>query len=188
MTKLTWIPSVLIVSLLAGCASPPPPPVDAPVSPAAAHYDATFEAVRRTLTDYRFRIDRVDRRAGSIETFPMTGKGWLEPWRGDGATMWDTSESTLQTIYRTATVRIVRSGAGAYDVRVRVAVARADRPSLQITNTSQAYSLFQLQRGRRWSRRGEGEQQRRRDPVPLDDDLVLAMFLKRDIEQRLAQR
>jgi len=188
MTRLIW-GSCLLACLAAGCASPnAAAPESAPVSQARANYDAAFRAATETLAAYRFRIDRVDRRAGVIETFPMTGKSWLEPWRSDGATMWDTWESTLQTIYRTATVRFVPSGPDTYQVRVRIAVSRADRRTLQITNTSQAYALFQMQRGRRRARRLMEAERHRRPPVALDDDLVLAMFIRRDIEKRMREQ
>ena len=191
MTKLTLVLCILVTGFLTGCVSPTdtaPPPPARPVTAAGVNYDAAFSAAADTLTEYKFRIDRVDRRAGMIETFPLTGKSWLEPWRADGATMRDITESTLQTIYRTATVHVIPDGVDTYRVWVRVAVARANRPGLRITNTSQAYHLFQLERGRLRGRRAMGRAWRRTDPVPLDDDLVLAMFIRRDIEQRLVQR
>ncbi|MFW6154751.1 MAG: hypothetical protein ACOC95_06000 [Planctomycetota bacterium] len=167
---------------LGGCAPVPPRAAsEPPIAATAADYRTLIEAAERTLRDYFFTIDRIDRRDGIIETLPLTGMSWCEPWRRDGATQWDISESTLQTIYRRARVRIVRSADDTYSLRVRVDVSRADRPSPQVTNVSQAYRLFQLERGRRPEPRS-GEARRRRQPVPLGEDETLAMFIRRDIE------
>ncbi len=166
------------LAVAGGCAPTPPPPAPPPrIEATAADYDRLIEAIERTLGEYCFTIDHIDRRAGLVETLPLTGMSWAEPWRRDGATLRDITESTLQTIYRRARVRIVRNADDTYALRVRVAVARADRPSLQITNVSQAYRLFSLERGALAARRGGPPR-----PVPLGEDETLAMFIRRDIE------
>jgi len=167
---------------LVGCAPTPPPAAPEPrIAATADDYETLIEAAERTLRDYSFTIDRIDRREGLVETLPLTGMSWGEPWRRDGATRWAITEGTLQTIYRRAHVRIVRNGDDTYSLRVRVTVLRANRPTPRITNVSQAYGLFQLERGLREEPR-TAEARRMWQPVPLGADDVLAMFLRRDIE------
>ncbi|NLF30171.1 MAG: hypothetical protein GX591_04695 [Planctomycetes bacterium] len=172
----------LAPAALAGCAPTPPPAAPQPrIAATAEDYQTLIDAVERTLQDYFFTIDLIDRREGLIETLPLTGMGWGEPWRRDAATQWDLAESTLQTIYRQVQVRIVPDAGDAYSLRVRVAVSRASRPGPRITNVSQAYGLFQLNRGLRAEPRTE-EVRRMWEPVPLGEDRTLAMFIRRDIE------
>ena len=44
---------------------------------------------------------------GHLETFPVVGSTLFEPWRGDSVGPYDKLESTLQSIRRQATVRVV---------------------------------------------------------------------------------
>ena len=173
--------------ILGGCAVQTPPQAE-PIQTAESRYDEVFGVSRSVLRGYQFEIDRIDRRAGLIQTFPMTGKSWFEFWRKDGATVRDTMESTLQTIYRKAIVEVVETGAGTYGVKVRVEVSRADRREVQITNTSQALGLFQLQRGHRRYERAFGLTGIDRAPVELPDDERLAMKIQSEIEKKLFSR
>jgi hypothetical protein len=49
---------------------------------------------------------------GRITTFPQTGATLLEPWRGDSVGFQERLESTLQSIRRLATVRLIPDPAG----------------------------------------------------------------------------
>jgi hypothetical protein len=114
-------------------------------------FEAVWQASRSVLGRYRFQLDRQDRRAGVITTLPMTGAYVLEPWRRDAVRPVDLGESTVQTIYRTArvTIRPSRPEAKTYDAQVEVLLTRSDRSTLDVTSTSDAYSLFTLGGGRK---------------------------------------
>jgi hypothetical protein len=79
-----------------------------------------------TLDDY-FRIDFEQRMVrtgsqwleGEIVTFPEIGATYFEPWKADTAYGFQRLQSTLQTIRRTASVRIVPEMSG-YTVFVTV--------------------------------------------------------------------
>ncbi len=121
-----------------------------PAHPAVAQsakereFEAVWQASKDVLRDHHFQLDRQDRRAGVITTLPMTGAYILEPWRQDAVRPNDLAEGTVQTVIRTARVR-VRPGEGAgalYTVDVDVLIERTNRPQPEVTSTSEAYALF----------------------------------------------
>lgn len=179
---------MLLTSLLTGCAAYEP--ARALTQPPPAEFDAVWNASLTTLKSYQFEIDRLDRRGGRITTFPMTGKSWLEFWRKDSASPADTLESSLQTIYHQAVVQLEPvEGTGLYRPAVQVRTTRANRPQPQVTNTSEAYELFNLSSGRRRARflmnYGEDVDP---EPVALPDDTELAAKIRWDIGRLLAQQ
>ena len=97
-----------VLAAAAGCATHTRP---APGVSTAVEADPGFEALWRAaedvLQEYRFRIDRKDRRAGVITTHPLLGRHGLEFWRKDATTWREVLEGTLQTIYRSVTVQIL---------------------------------------------------------------------------------
>jgi hypothetical protein len=138
------------------------PPALAARATADENFNAAWDAALEVLAEYRFEIDRADRRAGVITTFPMVGRHWFEFWRLDAATPADVAEGTLQTIYRQATVTIHLAAPGGsttrpttlpaparapgaaaeYYVTVEVRTSRSDRPAPEVTSTSEAYEMF----------------------------------------------
>ena len=113
---------------------------------AQRNFEALWLASREVLQRYDFPLDRQDRRDGVITTLPLTGKQFFEFWRHDAVGQADEAESTIQTLYKRATVRIRPASpkAGTYRAEVVVRVYRSDRPQPQVTSTSEAYSLFRL--------------------------------------------
>lgn len=67
-------------------------------------YDQAFDATLEALRDERFTLDRVDRRLGVITTRPRPSGIFLEPWKGDNATVGQAMESTLH--YQRRVVRV----------------------------------------------------------------------------------
>jgi hypothetical protein len=133
---------------LAGCQTNYTQPIAPPATLTAEqlNFEATWLASLEVLRKYNFVIDREDRRAGVITTRPLVGRHWFELWRHDAVGECNMWESTLQTIYRTATVRIcpTAQGAGTYSACVEVQTSRSDRPSRQMTSAAEAYSMFLL--------------------------------------------
>lgn len=72
-----------LVMALGGCAGSGNPEFRV----VASDYDATFEAARDVLAEYRFPLSRVDARAGVITSGPKTTAGLFTPW--------DTEQSRL---------------------------------------------------------------------------------------------
>ena len=110
--------------LLVGCASSPwSVPVETqprsnpfllPVQVTPATSERTWERCVDVLHQYKFRIARENRPAGTIETEYKVGSGLLEPWHHDSVGAGERLESTLQSIRRRVIVRVMpdESGAG----------------------------------------------------------------------------
>jgi hypothetical protein len=152
-TLLLGSVAVWASALAAGCTPQYTQPASQPqhLSAAEKDFDAVWEASRQTLQKYYFQLDREDRRAGVITTAPMTGKQWFEFWRQDAVRPADVAESTLQTIHRTAqvTIRPTKAGAETYQAQVDVFLRRSDKPSPEVSSTSDAIRLFSDKRDRK---------------------------------------
>lgn len=93
----------------------PANPIHVPVS----HRDAAWDQIVDVVDDY-FRIQNEKRVQqvgdvlveGRIDTIPLTGATLLEPWRHDSAGYANRLESTLQTIRRQATIRVIPAQGG----------------------------------------------------------------------------
>lgn len=65
---------------------------------------------------------------GRLETFPEIGSTYFEPWRKEALPGYQRLQSTLQTIRRTAVVKVIPNGAGyLIDVEVRKDLEDVDR-------------------------------------------------------------
>jgi hypothetical protein len=139
----------------AGCAKNFDKPVAAPppLTAAQKNFDAVWDASLAVLRDYRFTVAVQNRREGTIASSPLAGRYFTEFWRKDAVTPQDVVESTLQNLYKTATVSIrpVPDRPDEYTASVAVEVARSEKPSPVITSTSEAYGLFTMTgRHSRW--------------------------------------
>jgi len=147
----------LAMLLAGGCARHATPiATRAQLSPAEKDFEALWQASLHTLQRYRFVIDRTDRRAGVIETFPMTAQQWFEFWRKDAVTCYDLAEGSLQGVTRRARVRIAPEQPATaaapttqpapprgYRLSVEVVVAR-EGEEISITETIDGYNMFIL--------------------------------------------
>lgn len=132
---------------LVGCVYHTEPVVPQPkLTGAGRNFQAVWRATLEVLRRYDFEIDRQDRRAGVITTRPLLGKHFFEFWRRDAADPRDVAESTLQTIYRTVTVTIRPTSAGAATFRpdVEVRLRRSNRQYVGVASTTDAYDMFIL--------------------------------------------
>jgi hypothetical protein len=90
-----------------------------PLPVPATDYEFLWQQLVDEVDDY-FRIEREERvrlvggvlTEGRIETFPQPGATVLEPWRGDSTHGFERTESTLQSIRRRATVRVIPAAEG----------------------------------------------------------------------------
>ena len=149
MSRRAWIVVVLAAAPLAGCGPQPAPTADVRAT-ADEDFNALWDSAVEVLRQYRFNVDRADRRSGLITTFPVVGRSWFEFWRADAATPRDVLEGSLHTIYRQAAVSIRRAGPGTasapaigrYLASVEVRVRRSDRQTAQLSSASEAYEMF----------------------------------------------
>jgi len=117
--------------------TPEAPPAER--TEADRNFEALWDASRQVLRKYYFSIDREDRRAGVITTYPMTGKHFFEFWRRDSVAIGDTVERSIQQTYHTATVRIRRTGDSTYDPLVEIVLSRPPTVGDNIISTREAY-------------------------------------------------
>jgi len=134
-----------VAASVTGCPSHTTPFAPEPeLAAAQRNFNALWDASLAALRKYRFQVARQDRRNGVIETEPMVSRHATEVWRREAWAPGAAAESTIQTIYRKAIVRVVpvEPGSAEYRADVTVRVSRSDDRAPQITSTSQAYSLF----------------------------------------------
>jgi hypothetical protein len=113
--------ALIMLFPLAGCFNEPRPPYqpvpvayDNPVSIPIGNYELVWSGVREIVAG-NFRIEREDPvrligntlTEGRIDTFPMPGATYLEPWYHDSANDYERLESTLQSIRRYAVVKVI---------------------------------------------------------------------------------
>jgi len=107
-----------------------------PLPVAVTDYEFLWQQLVDQVDDY-FRIEREERvrlvggvlTEGRIETFPLVGATALEPWRRDSTAGFERAESTLQTIRRRATVRVIPAAEGYFiDLAVFKELEDVNRP------------------------------------------------------------
>jgi hypothetical protein len=183
-----WSAMAVATALAAGCQHDKvPPPLAAQATPDVG-FNAVWDAATQVLWEYRFQIDRSDRRAGVLATAPMTGRYLCEFWRDDAVTAYDVWEGTFQTLYRQVTVTVTKAEGltttqpiAGYLVAVKVKVTRSDKAQPEVTSASEAYDLF-LNPGSVYSETGQAV----RKPVvashvPLGDDPQLEQAITKKI-------
>jgi hypothetical protein len=130
------LPLICCLIIAAGCAAPPQYPASLDASLAAMwpnpslvpcqNAELVWENMADVVDDY-FQIRREEPvrtlgdviTEGRLDTFPAMGSTLFEPWRHDSADPYEKLESTLQSIRRTAVVR-VSPGERGYWVEVAV--------------------------------------------------------------------
>lgn len=151
------IASVCLAALLGGCGTlrqlrqpdlltAAPANLENPLFVAQTNSDLVWEQIVDELDDY-FRIRREERvriidnviTEGWIETYPVAGSTWLEPWRSDSTPGFERWQSTLQSIRRWARVRLIPATGG---FRIEVAVYKELEDLDQPTGASVGGATF----------------------------------------------
>jgi hypothetical protein len=135
----------------------PPLPESNPVLVTSMDRDLVWETVADVVDDY-FRIDREERpkligdllTEGRLDTYPRSGSTIFEPWNYDSATPYERLESTLQSIRRTAMVRVIPAQGG-FQVEVQVMkelenVSRPETGAVSLANPGALRNDDSLQR------------------------------------------
>lgn len=105
--------------------------------------DVFWESIQETLRRQRFRLDRVDRRAGVVTTMPMISQHLLEVWRHDVDTWPDLWESTLNSMRRWVEARVSRGVDNVWlKLTILVHKERLSTPDRQFNSTGAAYQYF----------------------------------------------
>ncbi len=107
-------------------AAPPGQAIGNPLFIPIADHEIVWDQVVDEVDDY-FKISREERvrvvgnvlTEGRVETYPIAGATFLEPWRKDSAAPYERMFSTLQSVRRHAVVRVAPAEGG-YSVEVAV--------------------------------------------------------------------
>lgn len=94
------------------------------MTPVEKNFQSVWDATSEVLVDYRFTVDQRNRRAGLITSHPLASRHFFELWRRDKVTASGALENTVQPIYRTVSVRILKEAGGSYHPVVTVTVSR----------------------------------------------------------------
>jgi len=102
-----------------------------------------WEAVQETLRRRGFRLDRVDRDAGIITTFPVTSQHFFEVWRHDVNTWPDLWESSLNPMRRRVEVRVASANdKSRQEISVIVHKERLSSPDRQFNSSGAVFQYF----------------------------------------------
>ncbi|MBN1512724.1 MAG: hypothetical protein JXB13_11980 [Phycisphaerae bacterium] len=103
-----------------------------------------WETCQDVLRQNRFALDRVDRPAGVITTYPTTSQQFFEFWRHDVNTAYDLADSSLSTVRRQARVDVTPAESDANKMRVSVVVRvqRLSSPERQFNNSATVLQCF----------------------------------------------
>ena len=106
--------------------------------------DRLWTAVHDTLRAHRFRLDRVDRRAGIITTYRVTSQQFFEVWRHDVDTWADLWDATLNPVARRVEVTIAGETESETwrDISVAVFKERFSAPDRQFNRSTALYDFF----------------------------------------------
>ncbi len=101
-----------------------------------------FLAATDELRDSRFRLDRVDQRAGVITTYPEGSQHFFECWRHDVDTTHDFWEATINPIRRWTKISIKRNAQSVSNIEIEVRKERFSAPDRQFSASGASYNYF----------------------------------------------
>lgn len=129
------------VALGSGCALRPPAPARNEMV-VKADFDELWQLCQSDLKHRGFRLDRVDRRSGLIQTYPMIGSQWFEFWGRDLLTPAAWAEASLHTIRRS--IRINLESMQNHQARLvcRVSVEKLSLPPSTVSGSVWAGNIF----------------------------------------------
>lgn len=179
---LRW--SILALAVAGqGCSKPasiPPEPLLVQAEP-----DQLWQLCQTELKQRGFRLDRVDRRSGMIETYPLTSKQWFEFWRQDVVTDHDVAESSLHTIRRRVYLA-VSAQEDRHRLQCRVAVERLSAPPELTSGQVRVRDIFSQAAGR-IPTPAVSEKRKKHPPqwVPIGQDHALETDILQALRQTL---
>lgn len=182
-----------------GCRMPPPatmPPrqaapvyYDNPTLLRVSDHERAWETLVDVVDDY-FKIKQEEpvRLVGSVltegrlETFPAVGSTFFEPWRRDSVGPYEKLESTLQSIRRRATVRVVPAQDGYWvDLAVFKELEEVSRPA----HAAAGAATFRNDTSLRRVADPVGGQEIHRGWIDLGRDLALEQQMIAELQGRI---
>jgi hypothetical protein len=118
----------------------------------SSDFSRLWTAAEQVLTEFLFRIDRADFRAGILSSEPLISAQIFEPWRRDVQTGDDLARSSVATYRRTVRFEILRNDDDSYELTPKVLVERQAILERRITSVALYRSAFRRDRLARGSR------------------------------------
>jgi hypothetical protein len=194
-----YLAAAMLAATICSCT----PTAIAPTHPArtmSPSFNAVWDASVSVLWEYRFTLDRQDRRAGVMTTLPLTSRYGFEFWRDDEVTLEDQLEGLTQTMYRQVIITIApvakepattqpaegpasQPAERSYTAQVQVRLFRSDRPTSDVQSTADAYRMFTRPRSVTMS-----DTEIRPGKEWIVDDLGRDQGLERVISQKIAAK
>ncbi len=131
-----WQPAIYTPPKFGLVPLPPPPPPGGQALVTSMDRDYVWDQVVDVVDDY-FRIQHEERvklvgdmlTEGQLTTYPRGASTIFEPWNHDSVTPYDRWEATLQSLRRTAIVRVIPAEGGfLVDVQVEKELEDVPRP------------------------------------------------------------
>jgi len=168
---------------ISGCALPPQSPHNDSIV-INADWNALWLRCQLELKDRGFRLDRVDARAGVIETYPLISRQWFEFWHKDVVDRQSLMESSLHSIRRQVHMELKSLGKDKFRLRCRVNVQRLSSPPTLVSGTVWAENVFFDAAGRipTWSE-SSSMQDRRQEWINLGNDNMLETQIFNSIQK-----
>jgi hypothetical protein len=176
---LGWAMSCLV----GGCSSAPSTGVSNPLA-ISCEPNALWQTSQAELKERGFRLDRVDRRSGVIDTFATTSGQWYEFWRRDVVGSEASAESSLQTVRRTVTVRMECGDNKECRLSCSVMVERLSVPGAVVSGNIKAQNIFRGAAGAMPSLHPTEEREAERW-IPEGSDLALEADILARIQERV---
>jgi hypothetical protein len=145
-----WLGMMIAVIVLAGCATEPARVDTGQLIEIKGDMDEVWRVCQEELKSRGFELDRVDRRQGEIETFPMTSGQWFEFWRHDVTGDYAREESDLQSVQRKVKMKVSPLKDQKYQLLCEVSVERreADPQEVRTMGGTHTRDLFPVFEGR----------------------------------------
>ena len=172
--------------LLAGCAKEEQSAPVEQICSSGINKQQAMQAAEDCLGDMHFAIEKADVEQGLIRTKALTGGQFFEFWRSDNVGSFNTAEANIQTIRRTAELKISEQ-AGQLCINCNVSVRRLNMPERQTASGSQAYRMFTKSRESMQSLKLDSEQKKTASWVDLGKDTQLETEILKRIEQRIGR-
>jgi len=184
--KAVFVLLLLLVGFLAGCGSLSQKLQESQCDYITGDPAIIWQICQRELKKRGFELDRVDRRSGTIETFPLTSRQWFEFWRQDVVGEAALMESSLHTVRRIVSVQLQPAEGNRSRLQCQVAVERlsASRPSAGGLTRAEDIFSDMISGSPALGPQGRGDY-RQRQWVPLGRDLSLEKAIMTSISRVL---
>ncbi|MBN2375997.1 MAG: hypothetical protein JXD22_06335 [Sedimentisphaerales bacterium] len=133
----------IAVGILGGCASgnKGAPIISRPIV-VEAEADRLWQVSQEQIKRTGFTLDKVDRRGGVIQTYPLTSKQWFEFWCHDVVTFDDLAVSSLQSIRRIVIIEFEPLDENRFEVKCMVNIEKIAGDPAVISGQVQASDIL----------------------------------------------